>query len=311
MDFEGRPESSPPPPDVGPAVQAAMRQGAASRRHALSERAYPATFEAGDPTGDAVALAATRALLTVSTRLQAAQVLTTAISDLGGCVIPARLASETAISVDVSLGIGEPRVVLVLDPVDLASMRLVRHLPALVEDSLAAAARADHHARQSRRASTDALTGVGSRGEIGLRLGLTSPGDLVCMVDLDGLKEINDSNGHDAGDEVLRNFGAALRASIREGDFVGRYGGDEFVVILTASPVAVVIERLGALSASWTVQMDGRTSVSMGLSVVGDEGPMTALRAADTALYRAKRSGGGRVEIATGQDYLEFGPASS
>jgi GGDEF domain-containing protein len=142
-------------------------------------------------------------------------------------------------------------------------MRLVRHLPALVEDSLAAAARADHHARQSRRASTDALTGVGSRGEIGLRLGLTSPGDLVCMVDLDGLKEINDSNGHDAGDEVLRNFGAALRAAIREGDFVGRYGGDEFVVILTASPVAVVIERLGALSASWTLRRGRTTSSSV------------------------------------------------
>ena len=309
MDFETRPEAA--PPRLGPAAQAAMRQGAGARRHAFTERAYPAAFDPSDPTGDAVALAATRALLTVSTRLQAAHVLNTAINDLGGCVIPARLASETAISVDVSLGVGEPRVVLVLDPVDLSSMRLVRHLPSLVEDSLAAAARADHQARQNRRATTDALTGVASRGEIGLRLGLTSPGDVVGMVDLDGLKEINDSYGHDAGDQVLRAFGTALRAATRDVDFVGRYGGDEFVVILTASPIAVALDRLRALAASWTAQMEQRTSVSIGLSVVGDAGSTAALKAADTALYRAKRSGGDRVEVATGQDYVDSGAANT
>jgi diguanylate cyclase len=180
-----------------------------------------------------------------------------------------------------------------------------------VEDSLAAAARADHQARQNRRATTDALTGVASRGEIGLRLGLASPGDVVGMVDLDGLKEINDSYGHDAGDQVLRAFGTALRAATRDVDFVGRYGGDEFVVILTASPIAVALDRLRALAASWTAQMEQRTSVSIGLSVVGDAGSTAALKAADTALYRAKRSGGDRVEVATGQDYVDSGAANT
>lgn len=311
MDFEAPPGPRSPPGQPGPAAQAAMRHGALARLD-LRKRGYPALVDNDDdPTGDAVALAATRALLKVSSRLEAARVLNTAVNDLGGSLVPARLASETAISVDVSLGVGEPRVVLVLDRMGLASLRLVRHLPTLVEDALWVAARCDHHQRQSLRATTDALTGVASRGEIGLRLGLTTPGDVVCMVDLDGLKEVNDSRGHDAGDQVLRGLGRLLNEATRDVDFVGRYGGDEFIVILTGSPVAVAVERLRHLAASWATQTTHRTSVSIGLALIDDEGPTVALKAADRALYRAKRLGGDRVEIATLDDYLQAGQSIS
>ena len=92
-------------PDQGPASRAAKRQGSGAR-----ERAYPPPDDVDDPTGDGVALAATRALLKASTREEVARVLHTAVGDLGGTVVPARLASESALSVDVSLGVGEPRV---------------------------------------------------------------------------------------------------------------------------------------------------------------------------------------------------------
>jgi methanogenic corrinoid protein MtbC1 len=122
----------------GPATAAARRDRA--QRAGSAARGYPRSEHLDDPTGNAVALAATRALLTVQTRAEAAQVLHTAVHDLGGAIVPARLAGDDAIPVDVSLGAGEPRVV-VADALDMAGMRLAQHLPLLVEDAQRAAAR--------------------------------------------------------------------------------------------------------------------------------------------------------------------------
>ena len=87
---------------------AARRQRAARRD---VERGYPPVGNSDDPTGDTVALAATRALLKADSREQAARVLRTALTDMGATVVPARLAAASAASVDVSLGVGEPLVV--------------------------------------------------------------------------------------------------------------------------------------------------------------------------------------------------------
>lgn len=125
----------------GPATRAARRTDRA--RRAARARAYPAPL-ADDVTGDLTVLAATRALLTVATRAQAAHVLHTAVQDLGGASVPARLAEVHAevLQVDVSLGVGEPLLVVV-DPLSVAAMRLSHHLPLLVQDALTAAARCD------------------------------------------------------------------------------------------------------------------------------------------------------------------------
>jgi diguanylate cyclase (GGDEF)-like protein len=286
---------------------AARRQRAARRD---VERGYPPVGNSDDPTGDTVALAATRALLKADSREQAARVLRTALTDMGATVVPARLAAASAASVDVSLGVGEPLVVEVPDPTDLAALRLAHHLPMLVEDALAAAARCDHHLRQSLRAATDPLTGVASRATIGTRLGLAEPGDMVCLVDLDGLGELNDTRGHDVGDQVLRGLGQLLDEATGDAEFVGRYGGDEFLLLLTDTPSAVGFERARHLAASWILGISHRTSLSIGLAVVGDEGAAAALTAAEQALRRAKRLGGDRVELATRDDYLRAGPAS-
>jgi diguanylate cyclase (GGDEF)-like protein len=292
---------------IGPASLAAKRQRVAAAGQGPDERSFPPAVDPYDATGDGSALAATRALLTVRSRADAARVLSTVINDMGGCVVPARLAGPEAMPVDVSLGAGEPMVVVVLDPMDLASLRLARHLPLLIEDALSAARRCEDDQRQRTRASTDALTGVATRAEIGPRLHACASGDVVCMLDVDGLKVLNDTFGHAAGDRVLKALGDALRNGTRHDDFVGRFGGDEFIVVLADTSSQVACERMAQLTVDWLAQSGHRPGVSVGVAAVDQRGAVIASRAADVALYRAKRLTRG-VEIATSDDYLPDGP---
>jgi len=121
----------------------------------------------------------------------------------------------------------------------------------------------------------------------------------VLFIDLDGFKNINDSLGHVAGDDVLRETGLRLSAAMRETDTVARLGGDEYVAILpcleTTLEIDVVAERvMTALRKPFVVQ--GRESVisgSIGVTVFPDDGTSAAelLRKADMAMYSAKASG--------------------
>lgn len=133
----------------------------------------------------------------------------------------------------------------------------------------------------------------------------------VLMVDLDNFKAVNDAHGHLAGDEVLRAVAAALSTEVRGYDAVGRFGGEEFVVLLSgvdATSAALTADRLrgrvGALDL--TVQAPGGTARIQGLtaSVGCAIGPQPAgtvdelVGAADGALYEAKRAGRNRVVTA-------------
>lgn len=118
----------------------------------------------------------------------------------------------------------------------------------------------------------------------------------VLMVDLDGFKGFNDTYGHDKGDELLREVALSLAGAVREDNVVARYGGDEFVVVLPSTPgelarqVALDLRQL----------CNGNVTVSVGVACLGPRGgsKRELLRAADEALYRAKRQGGG-VVVAT------------
>ena len=256
-----------------------------------------------DPAADMVVLAATRALLRVDSRQQASRVLRKAVEDLGGTVVLERIAGSAALHLDVSLGLGEPRVVVAVDGSGWSRRRLQRHVPDLIADAQAAADQCDRYQRQALRATMDALTGVNGRAEIAPRLAATPAGDVVCLMDLDGFKVLNDTFGHAAGDDALRAFGELLRARVRDADFVGRYGGDEFLVVFDAAPIEIVELRLQDLSRAWNATEGHRTSVSIGVAVVDDRGAVFASHAADRALYRAKRLGKDRVEIAGPGDY--------
>jgi len=278
----------------GPAIRAALRSQR-RRQERRARRPYPLPPDADAGHGDAVALAATRALLAAQTREEVAAVLRTAVTDLGGAVVTARSAPD-ALPVDVALGVGEPALVVV-DPVSVAGLRLEHQLPGLVQDALAAAARCDEQQLQARRATTDTLTGLGGRAQVGAQLGAASVGDVVCLLDLDGFKQLNDTRGHAAGDEALRRFAQLLQTCLRGRDFCGRYGGDEFVVVLPAMPLPVARARMGEVAQMWGEVDDHGTTVSIGLAVVSQDGGVAALVRADGAMYRAKRLGPGRVEV--------------
>lgn len=129
----------------------------------------------------------------------------------------------------------------------------------------------------------------------------------VLMLDLDHFKNFNDTYGHEAGDAVLRETAAFLVRSIRAEDFVCRYGGEEFVVVLpTADTRAAAArgERIRSKLRDLVVMHDGRSlgliTVSVGVAALPNHGTSEKelLQAADAALYRAKREGRDRVVVA-------------
>jgi diguanylate cyclase (GGDEF)-like protein len=252
-----------------------------------------------DLSGDTVVLAATRALLSVRSREEAAAVLLTAIRDLGGAVVPARLAEahRDALPMDVSLGVGEPMLVVVPE-LSVAALQLGHHLPTLLQDAGGAADRCDVVRRQAQLAAVDPLTGVSARRLIETSLSRARPDDVVCMLDLDGFKELNDAHGHEAGDRALQEFAELLRGSVRSGEFCGRYGGDEFLLILSAAPVENARGRLAQVFQQWRSRDWHSTTASAGIAVVGSSGGLAAGRAADLALLEAKRSGRDRIVLA-------------
>lgn len=163
------------------------------------------------------------------------------------------------------------------------------------------------------QAAHDSLTTLANRAtvldliEAGLHRGQRS-GALVGLlfVDLDHFKAVNDTHGHRAGDDVLRETAARMRSLIRAGDTVGRLGGDEFVVLvesLTSDEKSLLelAERLIA-GISMPVRTGGHevivgASIGVALNRDGGTDAATLLHEADAAAYRAKAAGRGRVEV--------------
>jgi diguanylate cyclase (GGDEF)-like protein len=150
----------------------------------------------------------------------------------------------------------------------------------------------------NKRAVTDALKRLFAQSA---RTG--SPLTLV-LLDLDHFKLINDRLGHPVGDQVLANVGAALRASLRVGDFAGRNGGEEFALILPETSVAdgyEIAQRVRLAIAEITIAaVDVTVTASLGVAGYPDHAgsPERLERLADAALYVAKRSGRNRTEMA-------------
>lgn len=160
---------------------------------------------------------------------------------------------------------------------------------------------------------TDVLTGLPNRRALTHRLTAEFRRSLrygtpvsLMLIDVDGLKQVNDRDGHAAGDRVIRHVGDTIHQSLRESDFGARWGGDEFGVVApntTADAARSSAERLVASVARITQGHNTVASVSVGTATFDPAQPKHAdlsalVQAADDALYRAKTSGRNRVQAA-------------
>jgi diguanylate cyclase (GGDEF)-like protein len=224
---------------------------------------------------------------------------------------------------------------LVRDAVERASVELrfsnetlenqASYLVSLAEDSDANARRAEDANRQLeheiaerrlleaellRLATTDALTGALNRRQLFklgqqelLRVRELGEGLAVLMVDIDHFKYINDQHGHPVGDEALKHVVGRLRAGVRRVDLIGRVGGEEFAIVLSAITAEValkVAERVRAAVAAKALLHDTvrvRMTISVGLAMARDtdDSIEQVIARADKQLYQAKRSGRDRV----------------
>ena len=166
-----------------------------------------------------------------------------------------------------------------------------------------------------RQANYDALTGLPNRHLFHDRLKQavfaqrTPKSIAVVFIDLDHFKVINDSLGHNFGDEVLRHVGERLQSAVRDGDTVARVGGDEFVLILSDQTREDVIFRtmrrlIGKVSEPIVVgDRELNITCSAGISLYPQDGPdvQTLLKNADAAMYRAKSQGRNTFQFFTAE----------
>ncbi|HVL76327.1 MAG TPA: sensor domain-containing diguanylate cyclase [Noviherbaspirillum sp.] len=165
--------------------------------------------------------------------------------------------------------------------------------------------------RLAELATHDELTGVGNRRDLNARLEkeyktfkrLGAP-CAVAVLDLDNFKAINDQYGHSFGDEVIKIFADILKRALRDVDYVARYGGDEFVLILIGSTPHTAAAAIGRMQQAvqdygWARHMAGlRVTSSCGIAGFRhDESAEDAFRRADRALYKAKLEGRNRYVV--------------
>lgn len=165
-------------------------------------------------------------------------------------------------------------------------------------------------------ARTDSLTGLSNRRAFDSQIeqrfaewSRTAQVFSLIILDVDHFKKFNDTHGHQAGDEVLRQVAKALLSAAREMDVVARYGGEEFAIICpatSAQDAVTLVERARCSIEALAVSFEEKTlnvTASFGLAEIGsDDSPQALLKRADEALYAAKDAGRNRGFRNTGQE---------
>jgi diguanylate cyclase (GGDEF)-like protein len=164
------------------------------------------------------------------------------------------------------------------------------------------------NARLAELAAFDALSGAANRRNFDQALSAEALRShrygrplAVILADIDRFKNVNDSHGHAAGDDVIRGLAATLAANCRSSDLVARYGGEEFAVLLPetrAQQAVELAERLRQAIEGADYGNVGRVTASFGVAELGADGsPVEIVRSADRALYEAKAQGRNRVVL--------------
>jgi diguanylate cyclase (GGDEF)-like protein len=196
---------------------------------------------------------------------------------------------------------------------DLVSGAQLQRLKSLAAMGELALRNAEAHAQVEELARTDPLTGLGNRRALEERLHhLPRTRFALLALDVDDLKKVNDSHGHDAGDQLLASLAAVLAAELRAGDLLARTGGDEFVALLSDCDARGAVElSLRLQRAASLIRFPwGTAGISVG-SAAGSSGdaPEEVAKAADLALYAAKQAkavalAGSRVALADSRGRL-------
>jgi diguanylate cyclase (GGDEF)-like protein/PAS domain S-box-containing protein len=157
-------------------------------------------------------------------------------------------------------------------------------------------------------AITDDLTGALNRRrfielmarELSLVVRYSRPAAVI-MFDLDGFKEVNDTFGHQAGDDVLQKLSSMIRANLRTSDDLVRWGGDEFIILapeINLEQCQLLAEKIRTLISATSFPVVGQMTSSLGVTLlVAGDTPDVVVRRADQALYQAKEGGGNQVVI--------------
>jgi diguanylate cyclase (GGDEF)-like protein len=194
----------------------------------------------------------------------------------------------------------------------------IRLLNLLADQAAIAIINARLHSAVSHQARSDSLTELPNRRALDERLDKAiaqsvASGSPFCavMMDLDGFKIINDTYGHKVGDEVLQQVANSMEKSLRSTDFLARYGGDEWTLVLTETNLTqaqVVIQKIQNGLRNNPVQLPDGKSTNIGVSggvalypVHADTAP-GLIRAADEALFRAKKNSRGQFLVAQNGD---------
>ena len=226
---------------------------------------------------------------------------------------PARAAVRHFFAVPVVSGVGAFRLLLVGRPVQPAAPQQMEVAAAMAKQVSVALDNAQLIKDLENLATTDGLTRLANRrhfmerAESEFQRSQRYKRELsVFLLDTDHFKIINDEHGHDAGDRALRLLAVACRESLRHLDVIGRYGGEEFVVLLPETSAALALEtaeRLRKQVESLRVpgpKGDIRVTVSIGVATAGPstESVAALINQADRALYEAKRGGRNQVVAA-------------
>jgi diguanylate cyclase (GGDEF)-like protein len=228
-------------------------------------------------------------------------------------LVETSVAAATAIGVSLECGGEHPRVLAVARRGRGFVARERELLRTLAEQASICLQNLALHERVERLAATDELTGLLNHRRLQevlereVRVASRYDGDLaLVMLDVDDFKLVNDQHGHQQGDRLLRAVADVVRGSVRDVDFVARYGGEELAVVLPQLDLdgaAVFAERIrNAIAATVVPVADDRglsVTASLGLATLagGVSTRQDLIAAADSALYGAKRAGKNRVEV--------------
>jgi diguanylate cyclase (GGDEF)-like protein/PAS domain S-box-containing protein len=205
---------------------------------------------------------------------------------------------------EATVQVGDGARVIEMDGVNLQSSPHVAGFVLTVSDVTEQRRRDD---KLQRAARTDPLTGLLNRAGLGPKLDLlarkSSGAGCVALLDIDNFKLVNDSLGHDVGDEILRRVGLCLGQMLREAAGLARIGGDEFVVVLrdsTAEEAHVCFEKLTAALGSLGLVGGHEVGVSASIGIAETDGAATGgqlLQRADMAMYWAKSGKKGNIWV--------------